>query len=79
MDITIKRVPEKVYQTIKNEAKKQGRSLNSQIIRTLEAQAADIERRKDFDKFRDELEAFVAAQKPMESSAPIIRRERMRR
>jgi hypothetical protein len=79
MDITIKRVPDKVYQTIKREAKKQGRSLNAQIIQTLETQATQLDRRKQFDKARAELEEFVASQKPMDSSAPIIRQERMKR
>jgi len=68
-----------VYQAIKREAKKQGRSLNAQIIQTLETQAAQLDRQKQFDKVRAELEEFVASQKPMDSSAPVIRRERMKR
>jgi len=46
MNITLKNVPEKVYQTVKRAAKEQGRSLNAQIIHALEAEAAEFERRK---------------------------------
>jgi len=36
MDITLKNVPDKVYRALKRAAKEQGRSLNAQIIHTLE-------------------------------------------
>ena len=45
MDITVKRVPEAVYLVMKQEAKRQGRSLNAEIIRALESEAAEVKRR----------------------------------
>ena len=52
MNITLKNVPDKVYRTVKQAAKEQGRSLNAQIIRTLEAEAAELERRKKLSELK---------------------------
>lgn len=46
MNITPKNVPDKVYKAVKRAAKEQGRSLNAQIIHTLQAEAAEVERGK---------------------------------
>jgi len=46
MTITLKNVPDDVCQELKRAAKEQGRSLNAQIIHTLEAEAARLERRR---------------------------------
>ncbi|HTC86929.1 MAG TPA: hypothetical protein VK686_01455 [Bryobacteraceae bacterium] len=45
MTITFKNVPDDVCQELKRAAKEPGRSLNAQIIHTLEAEAARLERR----------------------------------
>jgi hypothetical protein len=79
MNITLKNVPDKVYRAVKRAAKEQGRSLNAQIIRTLEAEVAEIERRKRAAKWRAELDRFAASLGPMDDSTPLIRRERQRR
>ena len=46
MTVTLKNVPDEVYRTPKRAAKEQGRSLNAQIVRTLETEAALFERRR---------------------------------
>ena len=79
MNITLKNVPDKVYRTVKRAAKEQGRSLNAQIIRALEAEAAEYERRKRAVKWRKELDQFAASLPPMDDSTPLIRQERQRR
>jgi hypothetical protein len=78
MNITIKNVPEVVYRVIKREAKQEGRSLNAQIIRALEAEVADVERRRRLGRVRVDLERFAATLAPMDDSAKLIRRDRER-
>jgi hypothetical protein len=77
-DITVKNVPDKVYRVIKWEAKKNRRSLNAEIIRTLETEAAEAERRRQLKDLRKELERFAASLPPLDDSAPLIRIHRDR-
>jgi hypothetical protein len=79
MNITLKNVPDKVYRTMKRAAKEQGRSLNAQIIHTLEGETAELERRKRAAKWRKELDQFRKSLQPMDDSTPLIRQERERR
>ena len=79
MNITLKNVPDKVYRTVKQAAKEQGRSLNAQIIRTLEMEAAQLERRKKLPEVIKKLDKFAASLPLMDDSAPLIREERRRR
>jgi len=76
MNITVKNVPDKVYKVIKREAKKNKRSLNSEIIQALENEAAEAERQRKVQEWRKKLDEFVATLPPMSDSAPIIRRMR---
>jgi hypothetical protein len=78
MNITVKNVPDEVYEVIKREAKQQGRSLNAQIIRALESDAAEAERRRRMKKMRRELDRFASSLPPMGESAPLIRKDRER-
>lgn len=79
MNITLKNVPDKVYRTVKRAAKEQGRSLNAQIIQLLEAEAAQLERRKRLPELIKKLERFRKSLPPMDDSTPLIRQERQRR
>ena len=79
MNITLKNVPVKVHRALKRAAKEQDRSLNAQIIRALEIEAAEVERRKRTANWRKELDRFAASLPPMEDSTPLIRQERQRR
>ncbi len=78
MNITVKNVPEAVYRTIKQEAKRKRRSLNNEIIRALETEAAEADRRRQLTKLRKELEKFAASLPPLDDSAPLIRQDRER-
>jgi hypothetical protein len=78
MNITLKNVPDKVYRTVKRAAKEQGRSLNAQIIHTLEREAAELERRRKSRQWLADLERFRNSLPPQEDSTPLIRRERQR-
>jgi hypothetical protein len=78
MDITVKNIPDAVYRVIKREAKDKRRSLNSEIIRALEAEAAEVERRRQMRNLRKELDRFTASLPPLHASAPLIRADRER-
>ncbi|MGP0074137.1 MAG: FitA-like ribbon-helix-helix domain-containing protein [Bryobacteraceae bacterium] len=79
MNITLKNVPVKVHRALKRAAKEQGRSLNAQIIQTLELEAAHLERRRKLPQLIEKLNRFAASLPPMDDSAPLIRQERQRR
>jgi hypothetical protein len=76
MNITLKNVPVIVYRTVKRAAKQQGRSLNAQIIHTLEMEAAQLERQRRLPGLIKELDRFVKSLPPMDDSAPLIREDR---
>jgi hypothetical protein len=78
MDITVKNIPDAVYRVIKREAKNNRRSLNSEIIRALETEAAEAERRRQLRNLRKELDRFAAALPMLDESAPLIRADRER-
>ena len=78
MNVTLKKVPHNVYLAIKREAKERGRSLNAEIIRALEAEAAEVDRRRRLRALRKELDRFAASLPPLDESAPLIRRDRNR-
>jgi hypothetical protein len=78
MNITVKNVPESIYKVMKREAKENKRSLNSEIILALEAEAGEPERRRQLGKLRKELDRFAASLPPLDSSAPLIRADRDR-
>jgi hypothetical protein len=79
MTITLKNVPDEVYRTLKRAAKEQGRSLNAQIIHTLAAEAALLQRRRKLPELIKELDRFAKSLPPMDDSTPLIRQERQRR
>jgi len=78
MNITLKNVPQSVYRVIKREAKRKRRSLNAEIIQTLEIEAAEAERRRQLVDLRKELERFAASLPRLDDSTPLIRRDRER-
>ena len=78
VDITVTDLPEAVYRTIKREARRNRRSLNAEIIHTLEEAAAEAERMREVGKVRRELERLSASLLPFDDSVPLIRRGRER-
>jgi hypothetical protein len=61
---------------IKREAKRKRRSLNAEIIRALETESAEAERRRQLMSLRKKLDRFAASLPPFDDSAPLIRRDR---
>ena len=78
MNITLKNVPEPVYRAMKRQAKGNRRSLNAEIIRALETEAAEAERLRRLRDLGAELERFRASLPPLDDSAPLIRQDRER-
>ena len=78
MNVTLKGVPEPVYRVMKREAKRNRRSLNAEMIRVLESEAALAERRRQLSGLQEELERFTASLPPVADSARLIRQERDR-
>lgn len=78
MNVTVKNLPQSVYRAIRREAKKHGRSLNSQIIQTLQSEAAEVERRRRLGDLRKELDRFAASLPPLDDSTLLIRQDRQR-
>jgi hypothetical protein len=78
MDITVKKVPDGVYRAIKREAKQQGRSLNAEIIRALEATAAEVARRRRLSALRKELDRFASSFPVLDDGTRLIRADRNR-
>ena len=78
MNLTLKNVPENLYEGLKRAAAEQGRSLNAQIIRILASESGELERRRKMRESRKELEQFVRSLRKMRSSVPLIREDRDR-
>jgi hypothetical protein len=78
MDVTVKNIPDSIYRVIKREAKSKRRSLNSEVIRVLETEAAEAERRRHLRNMRKELDRFAASLPPLGDSTPLIRGDRER-
>ena len=78
MNITVKNIPDAVYKVIKREAKRKRRSLNAEIIQTLEAEACEVERRRQLGNLRKELDRFSSTISPLDDSVPLIREDRER-
>jgi len=78
MNITVKNIPEPIYRVMKREAKRNRRSLNSEIIQALATEAAEAQRRRQLGNLRKELDRFAASLPPLDDSAPLIRADRDR-
>jgi hypothetical protein len=79
VNLTLKNIPDAVYQGLKSTASDRGRSLNAQAIRLL-AEAVELaSRRKRIANSMDELRRFKATLPRLSSSVPLIREDRKRR
>ena len=78
MNLSIKDVPEDIYEEVKRAAAEQGRSLNAQIVQILAAGAAEASRRRRMRESRKKLERFVASLPKMSGSERLIRKDRDR-
>jgi hypothetical protein len=52
--------------------------MNAQIMQALEAEAAELERRRRMSRLRGELDRFAASLPPLDDSAPLLRQDRQR-
>jgi len=75
-NVTIKDIPERIYQELKDAAKAEGRSLNGYIISVLTDTADERNRRKSMRENRDEFRHFLASLPRLEDSTPLIRQDR---
>ncbi len=78
MNLTVKNIPDAIYRVMKREAKRKRRSLNAEIIRALEVEAAEAERRRQLGNLRKELDRFAASLPALDDSVPLIREDRGR-
>jgi hypothetical protein len=78
MNVTVKNIPDAIYRVIKREAKSKRRSLNAEIIRVLETEAAEAERRRQMRHLRRELDRFGASLAPLDDSTSLIGADRER-
>jgi plasmid stability protein len=78
VNITVKNVPDPVYEAIKKEAKRKGRSLNAEIVKLLENEAAEAQRLRRLTNVRAEFDRLADAIGPLDDSAPLIREDRER-
>ncbi len=75
-NMTIKNVPAAVYRELKAAAARQGRSLNSHVIRLLADSAEESARRRRMRETWEEYRKFVETLPPMSDSAELIREDR---
>ena len=76
--LTVKDLPDPVYEELKGAARSEGRSLNGYIISLLQAHAEERARRKQMRQAREEFRRFLASLPKMEDSTPLIREDRDR-
>ena len=77
-NLTIKKLPARLYRQLKKYAQRHGRSLNAHVIHILQT---DVSEREKFEKMRQsnmELESMIASLPPMSDSTPLIREDRDR-
>jgi len=75
-NITIKGIADTLHDELRQEAKRRGYSLNSYVIRTLEAGVEEIARRRRMRDNREAFRRFVDTQPYMGDSTPLIREDR---
>jgi uncharacterized protein (DUF1778 family) len=76
--LTLKDVPERVHQILREAAAQDRRSLNAFMISLLEEAAEDIDRRRRNYESRAELKAFVESLPEVPDPTPLIREDRER-
>jgi len=79
VNLTIKKLPQEVYETLKNVAAERGRSLNAEAIQALSDAAEEAQRREFIANSMEDLRKFRAKLPKLSSSVPLIRADRRRR
>jgi plasmid stability protein len=76
VNLTIKNIPDDLYQALKQIAAERGLSLNAVAVQALSEAAAEADRRRSMRETRAALERFVAKMPKLPSSVRLIREER---
>ena len=74
--LTVKNLDERLHEALKREADREGRSLNSFVVATLERAANEGMRRERMRESAEDLEAFVASLAAGDNSAELLREDR---
>jgi len=77
-NLTIKDLPERIHQELKNAARSQGRSLNGYVVSLLELSVEERFRRKMMRAGREEFRKFLSSLPRMSDSTKLIREDRDR-
>jgi plasmid stability protein len=77
-NLTVKDLPDAVYNELKEAARSSGRSLNGYVVTVLKATVEERNRRKVMREGREQFRQFVAALPRMEDSTSLIREDRDR-
>jgi len=75
-NLTIKDLPDRLHKELKKLAEREGRSLNAQLVRSLQDGLAMEERRRKLEANRRRLLAIVAEMPRIESSVELLREDR---
>jgi plasmid stability protein len=75
-NLTIKDLPDRLHKELKKLAEREGRSLNAQLVRSLQDGLAMEERRRRLEANRRRLLAIVAEMPRIESSVELLREDR---
>ena len=86
MEINVRIIPDFICRVLKMEVKNTAfadnpvgrRSVNSEIVRALETEAAEADLRRQMRNLRKDLDRFTASLPPLDESAPMIRADRER-
>jgi plasmid stability protein len=77
-NLTIKKLPDRLYGQLKKYARRQSRSLNAHVIHILQT---DVSEREKFEKMRQsniDLDRLIASLRPMNDRTSLIREDRDR-
>ena len=76
--LTIKDLPERIHEELKNAAQSQGQSLNRYVVSLLELSVEERFRRKMMRSGREEFSRFLSTLPRMSDSSKLIREDRNR-
>ena len=75
-NLTVKDLPDAIYNQLKDAARSEGRSLNGYIVSLLQDSTDERNRRKLMREKRKQFRTFLASLPRMEDSTPLIREDR---
>jgi hypothetical protein len=76
--LTVKALPDAIYEQLKEAARAEGRSLNAYVIALFQASVEEQNRRRRMREKRGEFRRFLETLPAMDDSTPLIREDRDR-